>query len=188
AGLLRGDFFGERIGMNLDTDRPRLQPALDEVDFGLAVLDGNLNVRFLNRAFARMWALPETRDDTAYTFGDILEHARRAGLYETTRNSIADYVQPGKAWLRLRDGRVLKFKCKLLADGGRVMSFEDITGFVNAIDQLRELAAIDDLTKLLTRRQFMEGLEKEFSRAQRYELPLSVLTIDADRFKQINDR
>jgi diguanylate cyclase (GGDEF)-like protein len=165
-----------------------LNLALDEVDYGLVVLDERLEVQFANRAFTRMWGLPAPRESATYSFANILEHARQTGLYETTRNSIADYAQPGKAWLRLKDGRVLKFKCKGLPDGGRMMSFEDITGFVNAIDQLRELAAIDDLTKLLNRRQFMQGLEKEFARAQRYDLPLSVLTIDADHFKHVNDR
>jgi diguanylate cyclase (GGDEF)-like protein len=171
------------------TDKPDiLNSALDEVDYGFVVLDDQLSVRFVNRAFTRMWDLPAPPEGSGYAFTDMLENARRAGLYETSRNSIKDYVQPGKAWLRLADGRVLKFKCKALPDGGRMMSFEDITGFVNAIEQLRELAAIDDLTKLLTRRQFMEGLQKEFKRAKRYDLPLSLLTIDADNFKRINDR
>src|SRR5262249_19733951 len=121
----------------MSTKPYNLSLALDEVDYGLVVLDGQFDVQFANRAFTRMWDLPPPREGSTYAFAEVLEHARRVGLYETTRNSIKDYAQPGKAWLRLKDGRVLKFKCKALADGGRMMSFEDITGFVNAIDQLR---------------------------------------------------
>jgi diguanylate cyclase (GGDEF)-like protein len=50
------------------------------------------------------------------------------------------------------------------------------------------LATVDDLTKLLNRRHFLESLKSEFSHAQQYDRPLSVLMIDADDFKRINDR
>jgi diguanylate cyclase (GGDEF)-like protein len=55
----------------------------------------------------------------------------------------------------------------------------------------RELAAylanIDPLTKSLTRRQFFNMADSEFSRSRRYRRPLSALVLDADRFKDIND-
>jgi hypothetical protein len=75
-----------------------------------------------------------------------------------------------------------------LPDGGRLMTFDDISGFVRAAERLRELAGIDELTKLPNRRQFLKSLETEFSRVQRFDLPLSLLMIDADDFKLIDDR
>lgn len=55
----------------------------------------------------------------------------------------------------------------------------------------RELAAylanIDPLTKSLTRRQFFSMAEIEFLRSLRYHRPLSILVLDADLFKNIND-
>ena len=57
---------------------------------------------------------------------------------------------------------------------------------VNA--QLHELATTDDLTLLKNKRAFLAFLQQEYQAARRYNRPLSVILLDADRFKQINDR
>ena len=75
-----------------------------------------------------------------------------------------------------------------MPDGGRLMTLDDISDFVRTAELLRELAGVDELTKLPNRRQFLKSLETEFARVQRYHHPLSVMMIDADDFKQINDR
>jgi diguanylate cyclase (GGDEF)-like protein len=54
--------------------------------------------------------------------------------------------------------------------------------------QLLELATTDSLTGLRNRRYFMETASQEFERSRRYQIPLSLLMLDADRFKSINDR
>lgn len=54
--------------------------------------------------------------------------------------------------------------------------------------QLLELATTDSLTGLRNRRHFMATASQEFERARRYQTPLSLLMLDADHFKSINDR
>ncbi|MDF1663165.1 MAG: diguanylate cyclase [Planctomycetota bacterium] len=54
-------------------------------------------------------------------------------------------------------------------------------------EELRRLATTDGLTKASNRRHFLELSEKEFQRAKRYQHPMSVIMIDADHFKDIND-
>jgi len=54
-------------------------------------------------------------------------------------------------------------------------------------ERLAYLANIDPLTKSLTRRHFFNIAESEFKRFIRYRRPLSVLVMDADHFKVIND-
>ena len=56
-----------------------------------------------------------------------------------------------------------------------------------ANDSLRELAFRDGLTGLYNHRYFQEVLESELERAQRYAHPLSLLLIDIDFFKKVND-
>lgn len=51
----------------------------------------------------------------------------------------------------------------------------------------RDLAMHDSLTGLANRRAIMQALEQQFSLAQRAEQALSVLMIDVDHFKRIND-
>ncbi len=53
--------------------------------------------------------------------------------------------------------------------------------------QLAQLAARDSLTGLYTRRMFHEYLEIELARSIRFTRPLSLLLIDVDHFKQVND-
>ncbi len=53
--------------------------------------------------------------------------------------------------------------------------------------RLRKEARFDPLTGVLNRRGAIEALQRECDRARRAEAPLSILLIDADKFKVIND-
>ena len=55
-------------------------------------------------------------------------------------------------------------------------------------EEMRLLANTDTLTGIANRRHFVDVADREFSRARRYGHPLSVLMLDIDRFKTINDR
>jgi len=55
-------------------------------------------------------------------------------------------------------------------------------------EQLTRLATTDALTGLANRRRLLAEMDKELSRADRSGRPLSVLMIDLDHFKDINDR
>jgi diguanylate cyclase (GGDEF)-like protein/PAS domain S-box-containing protein len=55
-------------------------------------------------------------------------------------------------------------------------------------ERLKRLSQIDDLTGTFNRRYFMEVLQKEFQLAKRHHRSLSLLSIDIDHFKDINDR
>lgn len=54
-------------------------------------------------------------------------------------------------------------------------------------EQMRTLATTDMLTGVANRRQLVEAGMHEFDRARRYSSPLSVVMVDIDRFKAIND-
>ncbi|MCU0535087.1 MAG: diguanylate cyclase [Hydrococcus sp. Prado102] len=56
-----------------------------------------------------------------------------------------------------------------------------------AYAQLEKLVNTDPLTEIANRRALLIFGEREFERARRYGQSFSVLTIDIDRFKQIND-
>jgi diguanylate cyclase (GGDEF)-like protein/PAS domain S-box-containing protein len=63
----------------------------------------------------------------------------------------------------------------------------DVTEAVRAHDELFALATKDGLTGLRNRRYFLEGAETEFARARRHGRGFSLMLIDADHFKQVND-
>jgi diguanylate cyclase (GGDEF)-like protein len=69
----------------------------------------------------------------------------------------------------------------------RRKSYKALIDERDAKEMVAYLANIDPLTKSLTRRHFFNIAEAEFKRFRRYHRPLSVLVVDADRFKNIND-
>jgi diguanylate cyclase (GGDEF)-like protein len=54
-------------------------------------------------------------------------------------------------------------------------------------EELERRAYTDDLTGLANRRRFLEQAEEELARVQRYGTALSLVMLDIDRFKQVND-
>lgn len=68
-----------------------------------------------------------------------------------------------------------------------VEGFRDRQRREQAERALDRMARLDDLTQLPNRRAFLERLDSEVRRAIRYETPLTLLVIDLDHFKRVND-
>jgi diguanylate cyclase (GGDEF)-like protein len=71
---------------------------------------------------------------------------------------------------------------------GRAVIFADVTPQVRLREELRRRSETDALTGIANRRRFHQALEMECLRFERGHAPLSVLMIDLDNFKEINDR
>jgi diguanylate cyclase (GGDEF)-like protein len=56
------------------------------------------------------------------------------------------------------------------------------------VEELEESATLDALTRLWNRRVFAQRLDEEFARHARYGGPVSLLMLDVDGFKSVNDR
>jgi diguanylate cyclase (GGDEF)-like protein len=54
-------------------------------------------------------------------------------------------------------------------------------------ERLHQAATTDALTRLLNRGAFLEALDAELDRARRYQTPVTVILLDVDHFKSIND-
>ncbi len=68
----------------------------------------------------------------------------------------------------------------------RIKGLQD--GLRGAKNRLEKLSATDGLTGLYNHRHFQERLGEEFRRAQRYSDPMSLIMLDLDHFKSVNDR
>ncbi|MBI1904677.1 MAG: diguanylate cyclase [Rhodocyclales bacterium] len=95
--------------------------------------------------------------------------------------------------IRRKDGEVLwvwEQGCVVSIDGEP--SLEGIVIDINERKrmegELAFLAARDALTGLYNRREFLLHFGEEVQRAARYDRPLSLLLIDVDHFKSVNDR
>lgn len=102
--------------------------------------------------------------------------------------------------LSLRDGDVLKggivicdvneqLAATVCLDDLHYLSDQVALGFENACryQDAQELMYTDDLTGLYNHRYMQISLNREIKRAQRYGLKFSLLFLDLDRFKEIND-
>jgi diguanylate cyclase (GGDEF)-like protein len=75
-----------------------------------------------------------------------------------------------------------------MSNGGRMLTYVDITDLTNKANMLERLATTDPLTGLYNRRHLLGSLDAEWSRFQRYYRSVSVLMLDIDHFKSVNDR
>jgi diguanylate cyclase (GGDEF)-like protein len=61
------------------------------------------------------------------------------------------------------------------------------TELVNMVRSLDLASRIDGMTGLANRRDIMEKIDREATRSQRHKHPFTVLLINVDKFKQVND-
>jgi two-component system, cell cycle response regulator len=81
----------------------------------------------------------------------------------------------------LRDGDLIKI-------GRCIFKFLSGDNIENAYhEEIYRLTTIDGLTQVYNKRYFIETLERELGRAQRYRRDLSLIMFDIDEFKKIND-
>jgi diguanylate cyclase (GGDEF)-like protein len=174
-----------------------LRAALDQSEVGVVLLDPEMRAQFVNRAFRRAWRLPDSVAARKPAFIGLMYHGRNAKTYTAPANQI-DFIAEQTALvragderpfdIRLANGEVLRSRCKVLEDGGRMVTYGNVSDLVRTADEMGELAMKDTLTGISNRRHFMARLESEWKRSRRYERPLSLLILDIDHFKSINDR
>lgn len=115
------------------------------------------------------------------------------GFLQRVRALYADPSLEDQCEIEMNDGRTLERHSRALRgeDGqylGRVWFFSDITAHKQAQAELQQLSRIDPLTGVANRRYFFERAADEIARARRFGRDLSVIMLDIDRFKFINDR
>lgn len=163
-----------------DNERDRmlrmLVHALQNIGEAVYVNDLDGNVIFVNDAFTAMfgWTPAELLGRSTE-----LTRAEQAGdLRVRTKAGTEVVVALTRSSVRDARGRTI----------GTVGITRDMTERLAMERTLRELAVRDELTGLFNRRELMRMLEDEAERSQRTRAPLSLLLIDIDHFKSINDR
>ncbi len=68
-----------------------------------------------------------------------------------------------------------------------IMSGIFVTIIAAQQQKLREMAAVDPLTGVLNRLQLKRTLDSAYQQFRRYQNPVSLISLDIDRFKSIND-
>ncbi|MDQ3258628.1 MAG: diguanylate cyclase [Acidobacteriota bacterium] len=108
--------------------------------------------------------------------------------YQHLREQILRYLHEHHQQFAKRDvGEMLTIYARVGLAIDEAMR-ETINAYVEEhMGQLRHLSSTDSLTGLYNHRTFYERLDEELKRATRYDSPLSIVLIDLDNFKSVND-
>ncbi len=124
----------------------------------------------------RQWDIPKLRE----LLEDILPKTTSFDDFEVEHN----FPDIGKRIMLLNARKVYrKFNHTELI----LLAIEDITEHKALEEKLKILASHDELTGCVNFRSIMERLENEIARSKRYKKDFSILMIDIDHFKLIND-
>jgi diguanylate cyclase (GGDEF)-like protein len=175
-----------------------LRAALERVREGITLLDADMNIQFMNRAVRELWKIDNDSPDWRPNISDLIGKAITSGIYDVSRDQLPNFIaqriarirsgDPAPIDIRTGDGRIIRAQCDRLPSGGRMLTYCDVTDLVRSAEKMEALATIDPATGIANRRQFLTMAEAEWGRFQRYQRPLSMLIVDLDRFKTVNDR
>lgn len=141
---------------------------------------------------------------TGYRAEEVIGNTPR--LFKSGRTDIAVYqslwqaIKNKQSWQgeienRRKDGRYYWERISIapvLNDNNELTAFvgssTDITERKLMEQKLQELASTDPLTGIFNRRHFLAKIGTHLEYSRRYKSPLSLLIIDIDNFKSINDQ
>lgn len=191
-------YTDERIRRFMEAEPGLIQAikaAIDQAPTAMMITNRFGRIEYANQAF-----LACTGYDREELLGRhprmlLLGHASSSATYRSIRSALV----AGERWrgelVNVRKGGVEHWVSLAISPvrsgSGRVENYiavrEDITERKRFEESLRRLANFDALTGINNRRHVMELADLEWKRAVRYGVPLSLLMLDVDHFKQIND-
>jgi diguanylate cyclase (GGDEF)-like protein/PAS domain S-box-containing protein len=187
-----GGLGPEIIGLNSDT---RLQALLGSIADALITVDERGAIESVNPAAEHLFGY-ESAHLVGAAFAALLSDPHR-DEYEGYLRDFANGVPvpilgtAREVLGRRSDGAGFPLELTLtevsLGERMLVAIGRDITERKRAEEKLRMLADFDPLTGLLNRHRFEQELDKHISYSERYGTGGSVLVLDVDNFKYVND-
>lgn len=181
---------------DLAVERDNLQAAIDNLPSPIFFKNRAGIYSGCNRAFESFIGLPAEKVRGASVY-DVAPH-ELAKVYEDADETLMREggIQIYDAEVRFATGehRTVTFHKAVTRDAesgevnGLAGAMLDITERKKLEEQLTRAAERDDLTEAYNRRRFFELAAEAWSRSEAAGVPLSVLVIDIDHFKLVNDR
>lgn len=182
----------------LRTAQARLSTVIENFHGGILLEGEDRAILLSNQTFCELFvpqATPETligRDALAVLAGAAERFAQPARAVERIERILAERSAAVGEEIDLADGRALERDyLPILAEGrflGHLWLYRDISERKARERELHRMATTDLLTGLPNRRHFLERVEQELGRFRRFGTPATLLMIDIDHFKLVNDR
>lgn len=159
---------------------------IEQLDDGVLVLDGEGRIVDANRA-AQNILLPRGGSVIGLPIDELVPSNELRVLRDSSTHSI-------ETTLHGRSHHVRASRLQTAPGEATAIVFRDISerleaehALQRATREMERLAYTDPLTGLPNRRAFMQRLQEECNRVHRHGGDLSVILLDLDRFKNVND-
>src|SRR5882757_519687 len=180
-----------RSSTELHQQKVLLDSAIGNMSQGLCMFDAEGRILLFNERYSEMM------DRTGMPLQgrmliDVLQDQKSNGKWDGDPdeffNMVVAAAKGGETLTRVvtRNGRSIRVVDQPNKGGGWVATFEDITEWQEAQEQISHMARHDALTNLPNRTLFREQLEKALRLVKRSD-QLAVFCLDLDHFKEIND-
>ena len=110
---------------------------LGNIEYGIVFMDADLNARFINKAFGRIWGMPQEFIDSSPSMRELIEYNKGNSIYAVDADDWSTWIEErveavrrgpiAPMELNRADGTVLQYECIALADGGRMLTYFDIS-------------------------------------------------------------
>lgn len=172
----------------------RLDQALDSMGSGFLLLDAQRQVLQWNRCYEEMFPWQKRELVSGRPLMDVLGafsmqlglgHLQLQAIKKLHEQLLADPDRPVEQ--QLPTGQFVQMKASPVADGGMVITYNDVTDIRLAAAEIESLAFYDALTGLPNRRLLLDRLAQATEQAYREGWYGALLFLDLDQFKMLND-
>ncbi|WP_375460811.1 EAL domain-containing protein [uncultured Enterovirga sp.] len=177
----------ERLKTNeieLQEQNARFDAALSNMSQGLCMFDAEARLKVFNPQLLTIYGLAAD----ALQVGISAQTQRCLTFGSIAQDGPAPSGAPQGSQIRsLPDGRIIHVTTQLVADGGWVETHEDQTASRLAQARIAHMAMYDSLTDLPNRALFGDRLAQAHASWRTARRPFSILCLDLDDFKGVND-
>ena len=180
----------------LELTNDRFNAALSNMSQGISMYDQGKRLVVWNDRFAEIYRLPRSLLKVGIHLNVVTEDIVARGILsgEADQTAIASKIASVSVLPidsdrveELSDGRLILISRQRTSDGGWLATHEDITERRRAEAEINHLARHDALTGLANRAEFNAKLAEASKRLKRYGGSFTVMMLDLDRFKAVND-
>lgn len=181
-----------RNGRDADMQRKHFKSALNSMTHGLCMGDANKTLIVVNRRLYEFFGLePDTKpielEALARSICDKMQMSDEdaQAFIEQWRSHAS--LPRTNVFSRKIGERIFDFRCEPADKGGFVTVIEDVTEQRRAVREIERVAHFDTLTDLPNRFQFQQRLNRDLRYIRKRGKHLTLLSIDLDQFKEVND-
>jgi diguanylate cyclase (GGDEF)-like protein/PAS domain S-box-containing protein len=173
----------------LKNSNARFTAALQNMSQGLCMVDSSQRILVANERYRQIYDLPEELTKPGTTLSELLAFRRKSGNYigPSPAEHLAAQLNNPTDIEKLGNGRVVLTLRHAMGDGCWLTTHEDITERWRNETRVSFMAHHDALTGLANRAALIEKIEDACARHRRWGEVFTVLLLDLDRFKQVND-